>query len=37
LNVKIIEKITNKNYLMCYNNQMEQYNYFYDLYKKYNK
>ena len=33
----IIEKITKKHYLVCYNNETEQYNYLRDLYKKYNK
>ena len=33
----IIERITKKHYLVCYNNETEQYNYLRDLYKKYNK
>ena len=33
----VIEKITKKHYLVCYNNETEQYNYLRDLYKKYNK
>lgn len=37
LDYKIIEKITKKNYLICYVNGGDQYNYLVDLYNKYNK
>ena len=37
IDYKIIEKITKKNYLICYNNAADQYNYLMDLYNKYKK
>ena len=37
LDLNVIEKITKKNYLICYTNANDQYNYLMDLYNKYNK
>ena len=37
LDLNVIEKITKKNYLICYSSANDQYNYLMDLYNKYNK